>query len=247
MLVHRLVRRVPRNKHTAARARRVLAPKQPAKRLLDLDPAGRVQGGCLGAKGVQRGLVQERDDFRGLYKTKNTKKRNREHVSTDDSTISRGTLKRAFRRADIWSEDIEASHRRMQSRSFFSLFWASWSCRRAKVWYCGTSKKDGRSHTLDVLGETREIGRGGGNKAGRGSAYLNKSTRGSTIGHQHPHVVHLFVRVEPIDRIARELHELRPLLDREGKLEMLGAGVRYPHKHTPEEHVHTGVEYMQQA
>ena len=49
----------------------------------------------------------------------------------------------------------------------------------------------------------------GGNKAGRGSAYLNKSTRGSTIGHQHPHVVHLFVRVEPIDRIARELHELR--------------------------------------
>lgn len=40
-----------------------------------------------------------------------------------------------FRRADMWSGEIEPSHLRTQSRSFLSLVAASASCRLAHVWY----------------------------------------------------------------------------------------------------------------
>ena len=42
----------------------------------------------------------------------------------------------AFRRADMWSGESDASHLRTQSLSFFNFFCASGSCLRAYVWYC---------------------------------------------------------------------------------------------------------------
>lgn len=42
----------------------------------------------------------------------------------------------AFRRADMWSGESDASHLRTQSRSFLSFACASGSWRRAYVWYC---------------------------------------------------------------------------------------------------------------
>ena len=54
------------------------------------------------------------------------------------------------------------------------------------------------------------------------------------------------MRVQPIDRVAAQRHELRPRLDSERKLQVLGARVRYPHEHAPEDHVDAGVEEEQE-
>lgn len=135
VLVDRLARRVARDEHAAAGARRVLAEREPAERLLHLHAARRVQRRRLRVQRVQRRLVQERDDLRGLCGRGGSARGARRR---DSAGGGRG---RAFRRADMWSDEIAASQRRMQSRSFFSLFCASTSCRRAKVWYCA-----GRGH-----------------------------------------------------------------------------------------------------
>ena len=55
------------------------------------------------------------------------------------------------------------------------------------------------------------------------------------------------MRVQPVDRVAAQLHELRPLLDRQRELEVLGTGVRDPHEHAPEEHVHAAVEQEEET
>lgn len=48
--------------------------------------------------------------------------------------------------------------------------------------------------------------------------------------------------VEPIDRLARNLHQSRPFLHAELEAEVRGARIAYSHEDAPEDHVDTGVE-----
>ena len=117
---------VARDEHAAAGARRILAEHEPAERRLHLHAARRVQRRRLRVQRVQRRLVQQRDDLRGLW-----------GVSARARGVRLYVCRPAFLREDMCSGECAASHRRTQSRSFFSFTWASGSWRRAYVWYCG--------------------------------------------------------------------------------------------------------------
>jgi hypothetical protein len=76
---------------------------------------------------------------------------------------------------------------------------------------------------------------------------LNEGTRGSGVRHQEPDVVHLLMRVQPIDSFAGKLDDASPVLGGDGKFGMYRAVVRYSHKHPPEDHANAGIEQMQKT
>ena len=53
--------------------------------------------------------------------------------------------------------------------------------------------------------------------------------------------------IEPFDRLARQLHKATPLFHSQSELQVIRAGVRYPHEHTPEDHTDTRIEQMQKT
>lgn len=72
--------------------------------------------------------------------------------------------------------------------------------------------------------------------------HLYESARRSGISHKRPYIIQSLVRIKPIYRIPRHLHELRPVLDGQLERNMLRTCVRDAHKHSPENHRYCGVK-----
>lgn len=119
----RVVALLLRDEHAAAGPGRVLAERE-VHRLVARHAAGRVQRRRLEReRRALRRLVQERDDLRRLFGASGR--------GTGDVEAALWEL--TLRRADMWSGESELSHRRTQSRSFFSCTTAVASCRLAHV------------------------------------------------------------------------------------------------------------------
>ena len=76
---------------------------------------------------------------------------------------------------------------------------------------------------------------------------LHQRTARRRIAHTHPHIIQPLMAIQPLDRVARHLHELRPLVDGEREGEVRGAGVADAHEDAPEDHGDGGVEEEEEA